>query len=84
VGIVTLLHTIDPSGVVLGGAMTFGRDQTSLGRRFLGRVREEVRKRAFPTLAERTTIDYATLGGDAGFIGAAGLARMDDRKRSPR
>ena len=84
VGIVTLLHTIDPSGVVLGGAMTFGRDRTSLGRRFLGRVREEVHKRAFPTLAERTTIDYATLGGDAGFIGAAGISRVDDRKRSPR
>ena len=24
VGIVTLMHTIDPDGVVLGGAMTFG------------------------------------------------------------
>ncbi len=84
VGIVTLMHTIDPSGVVLGGAMTFGRNETSLGRRFLERVREEVRKRAFPTLAERTTIDYATLGGDAGFIGAAGIARLDDRKRAQR
>lgn len=84
VGIVTLMHTIDPSGVVLGGAMTFGRNETNLGRRFLERVRQEVRKRAFPTLAERTTIDYATLGGDAGFIGAAGIARLDDRKRAQR
>lgn len=82
VGIVTLLHTIDPSGVVLGGAMTFGRETTNLGRRFIGRVREEVHRRAFPTLAQHTTIDYATLGGDAGFIGAAGIARLDARKLS--
>jgi glucokinase len=82
VGVVTLLHAIDPCGVVLGGAMTFGQNETKLGRRFIERVREEVRKRAFPVLAERTTIDYATLGGDAGFIGAAGVARLEDRKRS--
>lgn len=83
VGVVTLMHTIDPSGVVLGGAMTFGGARTKLGQRFLERVREEVRRRAFPVLAERTKIDYATLGGDAGFIGAAGIARLEDRKLSP-
>jgi glucokinase len=83
VGVVTLMHTIDPSGVVLGGAMNFGGNQTELGRRFLARVKEEVQRRAFPVLAERTKIDYATLGGDAGFIGAAGIARLEDRKLSP-
>lgn len=83
VGIVTLMHAIDPSGVVLGGAMNFGGNETKLGRRFIERIREEVRRRAFPVLAEKTMIDYATLGGDAGFIGAAGIARLDDRKRSP-
>ncbi|NLF07890.1 MAG: hypothetical protein GX594_07920, partial [Pirellulaceae bacterium] len=41
---------------------------------------EEVARRAFPLLAERTTIDFAGLGGDAGFIGAAGLARLDAKK----
>jgi glucokinase len=79
VGIVTLMHTIDPSGVVLGGAMTFGCHETAVGRRFIERVREEVRRRAFPVLAARTRIDYAALGGDAGYIGAAGLARAEYR-----
>ena len=43
-------------------------------------VKQEVAERAFPILAERTTIDYASLGSDAGFIGAAGLARRDHMK----
>jgi hypothetical protein len=36
-----------------------------------------VRARAFPMLAEKTIIRFASLGGDAGSIGAAGLARRD-------
>jgi glucokinase len=47
---------------------------------FIDRVRREVRERAFPVLAARTPIRYATLGGDAGAIGAAGLARLDHRR----
>jgi glucokinase len=76
VGIVSLMHTIDPDGVIIGGAMTFGGNTTSIGRRFLQAVRDEVRRRAFPVPAQMTKIDYASLGGDAGFIGAAGLARL--------
>lgn len=74
-GTTTLLHTIDPNMVLFGGAMTFGRNHTKLGRRFLARIRDEVRQRAFPVPYERTTIDYATLGANAGYIGAAGYAR---------
>jgi glucokinase len=77
VGVVNLMHTVDPNGVVLGGAMTFGGHETALGRQFLATVREEVRRRAFPVLAERTSIDFAALGSDAGFIGAAGVARQE-------
>ena len=77
VGTTSVMHTIDPDMVLLGGAMTFGRHGTPLGRRFLERVRTEVRARAFPIPAARTVIDYATLGGDAGFIGAAGRARRE-------
>jgi glucokinase len=77
VGIVTLMHTIDPDVVVLGGAMTFGGNNSALGRQFLQRIREEVRRRAFPILAQQTTIDYARLGSDAGYLGAAGLARAE-------
>jgi glucokinase len=80
IGIVTLMHTIDPNGVVLGGAMTFGGNESPLGRRFLQRIREEVQRRAFPIPAARVVIDFAMLGGDAGYIGAAGLARLAYRR----
>jgi glucokinase len=79
IGAVTVMHTIDPNGVVIGGAMTFGGHSTELGRRFLERVRQEVRSRTFPFLAERTVVDYASLGADAGYIGAAGVARLAHR-----
>lgn len=80
VGIVSLVHTIDPSGVLLGGSMTFGMNETELGCRFLEQVRAEFRKRTFPLLAERTEIDFATLGNDAGYLGAAGMARLEHLK----
>ncbi len=80
IGIVTLMHTIDPSAVVLGGAMTFGGHGSETGRRFLERVREEVHRRTFEVLAEETRIDFASLGGDAGYIGAAGIGRVAYRK----
>ncbi len=80
IGIVDFLHTIDPNGIILGGAMNFGGNNTELGRRFLDTVRHEVVARALPPLGERTSIDFATLGGDAGFIGAAGIARAAEHK----
>ncbi len=84
IGVVNLMHTIDPAGVLLGGAMTFGGNETELGRKFLQRIREEVQRRAFRVLSERTTIEYASLGSDAGYIGAAGIARVEYRKKLPR
>ncbi len=77
IGITSAMHAVDPNGVVIGGAMTFGEHESKIGRAFLERVKQEVRERALPTLADLTTIDFAKLGGDAGFIGAAGLARRD-------
>jgi glucokinase len=76
VGAVSLMHTIDPGAVILGGAMNFGGHDSALGRQFIERVRQEVRQRAFPTLIERTVVDFAHLGGHAGYIGAAGIGRM--------
>jgi glucokinase len=75
VGAVNLMHIIDPGAVIFGGAMTFGGPGSALGQRFLDRIRQEVRARAFPVLAARTAIDFAALGSDAGYIGAAGIAR---------
>jgi len=81
IGIVSLMHAIDPEAVMIGGAMTFGGERAPVGRAFLERVRAEVRRRTFPTLAAKTVIGYASLGGDAGSIGAAGLARLAAGKR---
>ncbi len=75
IGIVTLMHTLDPEAVLIGGAMTFGGEEAAVGKAFIERVRAEVRARAFPLLAAQTIIRYASLGGDAGSIGTAGLAR---------
>ena len=75
-GIVTLVHTIDPGIVVLGGAMTFGGTDSALGREFLERIRSRFREQTFPVLADRTIIDFAGLGSSAGYIGAAGIARL--------
>ncbi|MCA9178023.1 MAG: ROK family protein [Planctomycetales bacterium] len=75
IGIVSVVHTIDPNMVILGGAMNFGGMASAVGRRFLARIQSQFRAKTFPTLAERTKIDFAALGGDAGYLGAAGLAR---------
>jgi glucokinase len=80
VGIATLMATIDPSGVVLGGAMTFGGHQSPLGREFLARVKQEVSRRSLTPIVENMNIDFASLGGAAGSLGAAGLARIEARK----
>ena len=70
VGAVTLMHTIDPDIVLFGGGMI------AAGQPFLDDIRTDIRAMAFPVPAAKTLIEYAQLGGDAGFIGAAGCARM--------
>ena len=75
IGAVNVMHTVDPGAVIFGGAMTFGGQQSELGRSFLDRIRQEVVSRAFPVLGQRTQLRFAMLGGDAGYIGAAGIAR---------
>ena len=79
IGIVTLVHAIDPDAVVLGGAMNFGGPTSQLGRDFLKRIRDEVRPRLLEPLRDKVHIEFASLGGDAGYIGAAGLARLEHR-----
>jgi glucokinase len=79
-GIVTLIHTVDPDSVVLGGAMTFGGAGHPLGEKFIERVRDEVRPRILSALRDSLRIEFAQLGGDAGFVGAAGLARQEHRQ----
>jgi glucokinase len=70
VGAVCLMHTINPDIVLFGGGMS------NAGPEFIELIRQGVKRLAFPMPASKTRIDYATLGGDAGYIGAAGCARM--------
>lgn len=75
IGVTTLVHTIDPGLVILGGAVNFGGAECKVGQRFLAGICEEFRLRTFPNVFEGTTISFATLGSDAGYLGAAGYAR---------
>lgn len=77
VGIVNAVHTVDPGAVILGGAMHFGGREKDVGRRFLDEIRSEFQQLAYHVVAHNTTIDFATLGGDAGYIGAAGIGRAN-------
>jgi glucokinase len=69
IGAMNMMHTIDPAMVVYGGGMI------AAGEPFLQRIRKFVKELAFPVPAEKTTICYAQLGSDAGFIGAAACGR---------
>lgn len=80
-GIATMIHMLDPGLVVLGGAMNFGGHASTVGQRFIERVRTTFRARSFEYVAGGTKIDFASLGGDAGYLGAAGIARMDHIKQ---
>jgi glucokinase len=70
VGAVNMMHTIDPDMVVFAGGMT------AAGEPFLGAIRGYVRQWAFPVLAEKIQVRFATLGSDAGYIGAAACGRQ--------
>ncbi len=72
---VNIMHILNPEMVLIGGAMTFGGNDSPLGRRFLERVKSEVQTWAFPIPAARTKIEFAALGNSAGFVGAAACAR---------
>ena len=69
VGAVSLMHTIDPDLILFGGGMI------NAGQPLLDEIRRNVRAIAFPIPAARTRIEYAELGEEAGFVGAAGWAR---------
>lgn len=75
VGAVSLMHTFDPDIVLFGGGMI------AAGESFLEDIRTDIRSMAFPVPAAKTRIAYAELGGEAGFIGAAGCARLSLQAR---
>ena len=69
-----------PEGVKVTGAYIDDYYKLALGRQFLAWIKEEIARRAFPVLVKNTIIDFASLGGDAGYIGAAGIARLEYQK----
>jgi glucokinase len=69
VGASNLMHTIDPDLILFGGGMI------AAGLDFLEAIRHAIRELAFPTAWESTRVEFAELGNNAGFIGAAGWAR---------
>ncbi len=81
-GIADLAHLIDPAAFILGGGMNFGGNHSPLGQKFLQRVVLSTRKLVFPVLAERLVVKFAELGSEAGFVGAAGMARTEYNRRA--
>ena len=75
--IVQALKELDPDLVLFGGGMI------AAGQKFLDDIRADIRSMALPVPAARPRIGYAELGGDAGFIGAAGCARMSIKTPAP-
>jgi glucokinase len=82
IGVTTFVHTLDPGSVVLGGAMNFGGESSAVGRQFLSGVVEEFQQRTFDNVFAGTKIGFASLGGDAGYLGAAGYARKEHLESS--
>jgi glucokinase len=63
-----LINVLNPEMIVLGGGLSAGWDL------FIEDIRDQIAKRAFREPAERARLVRATLGDDAGLIGAAHLA----------
>ena len=66
-----VVNIFNPDMVVFGGAMA------GAGGLLFGPIRRVVRERAFDKPAGRASIEPASLGSDAGIVGAAGLALKD-------
>lgn len=80
IGITTLVHALDPGVVTLGGAMNFGGADCPIGQRFLAAITKEFRSRAFENVFDGTSIQFATLGPAAGYLGLAGYAKKQASK----
>jgi|Deesub1362B_J571_1020462.scaffolds.fasta_scaffold00080_40 glucokinase len=68
IGIATLVNIFSPEAVIVGGGLIGAWDILAK------EAKKEAERRAFPQLIEKTHILPATLGEDAGLLGAAYLA----------
>ena len=69
-------QVVDPAVVLLGGAMNFGGVETATGRGFLKTVQETVTKTTLVQVGGNINIEFASLGNDAGVLGAAMVAKQ--------
>ncbi len=69
-------QVLDPAVVLLGGAMTFGGPQSKTGKAFLEAVRQSVRGTTLVQVGGNVKIEFASLGNDAGLLGAAMVAKQ--------
>lgn len=68
IGIASLLHILNPDAVIIGGGVARAWDL------FSPSMTEEITRRCFKEIAEKSKIMPASLGDDAGMLGAARLA----------
>jgi len=64
IGLAGIVNLINPDTVVIGGGVSEG------GGGFVEAVSESIRKHAFDSAVEKLSVIKASLGNDAGFIGA--------------
>jgi glucokinase len=75
VGMVSLVNIFNPEMIIVGGGVA------NMGDLLLAPVRQMVKERAFPESAAVVRIVNAELGSDAGLLGAAHFAFMQNRNR---
>jgi glucokinase len=68
VGLTNVIWLVNPDRIVIGGGVA------KAGERLFGHIRETIRTRCERTFWEKLDVVPATLGNDAGIIGAATLA----------
>jgi glucokinase len=71
------MHSVDPDLILFGGGMI------AAGAGLLEAIRAEVVNHVLPAASGLVRVDFAALGGEAGFIGAAGWARRAFFEGSP-
>jgi len=69
-----IANTLNPSKIVIGGGVS------KAGEVLLAPLVNHFKKYAFPNVARSTELVFATLGNDAGVIGAAWLIKTEDIK----
>jgi glucokinase len=73
----TLQHIVNPRVVVLGGGLI------NAGAQLLVPVRRHLEALTWRMADDRPRVEFATLGGDAGIIGAAAIAASSERRSTP-